>query len=185
MMYIKDSFYSEEELKNLGFRKIGHNVKISRFARFYGIDSIEIGDHVRIDDFCILSGQIKLGNYIHISAYVALYGSAGIQLEDFSGVSPRCTIFSASDDFSGNHMIGPLVPDNLTNVIKGKVHLKKYVQIGAGSVVLPAVIIQEGSIIGAMSLVTNSTEEWMVYAGIPAKIIKERTKDIIQMSNLI
>jgi len=184
-MYIKDSFYSEEELKTIGFRKIGHNVKISRFARFYGIGAMEIGNHVRIDDFCILSGQIKLGNYIHISAYVALYGSAGIELDDFSGVSPRCTIFSASDDFSGNYMIGPMVPETLTNVSKGKVHLKKYVQIGAGSIILPDVTVNEGSVIGAMSLVTKSTEEWMVYAGTPAKIIKKRAKEIIQLSNLI
>jgi len=184
-MYIKDSFYSEEELKTLGFRKIGHNVKISRFARFYGIGSMEIGNHVRIDDFCILSGKIKLGNYIHISAYAALYGSVGIELDDFSGISPRCTIFSASDDFSGHFMIGPMVPDNLTNVIKGKVHLKKYVQIGAGSIILPEVTVNEGSVIGAMSLVTKTTEEWMVYAGTPAKIIKKRAKEIIQLSNLL
>lgn len=184
-MYIKDSFYTEEEIRNLGFRKIGQNVKISRFARFYGISSIEIGNHVRIDDFCILSGQIKLGNYIHISAYVALYGSAGIELEDFSGVSPRCTIFSASDDFSGHYMIGPLVPDSLTNVKKGKVVLKKYSQLGAGTVILPGVTVAEGTVTGAMSLLINSTSEWLIYAGIPAKIIKVRDRGAIEKSKLL
>jgi galactoside O-acetyltransferase len=184
-MYIKESFYSDEELSKIGFRKIGHNVKISRFARFYDVGSMEIGNNVRIDDFCILSGKIRLGNYIHISAYVALYGSAGIELDDFSGVSPRCTIFSASDDFGGDFMIGPLVPNNLTNVIKGKVHLKKYVQIGAGSVIMPAVTVNEGAVVGAMSLVRKSTEEWMIYAGIPAKIVRKRAKEIIKLSKLI
>ena len=64
-------FYSESELKNLGFKKIGSNVLISKKASLYGVSQMEIGDNVRIDDFCILSGNIMLGSNIHISAYVA------------------------------------------------------------------------------------------------------------------
>ena len=98
---MQNSFYSTQELFTLGFKAIGQNVLISRFARFYGIGNIEIGNNVRIDDFCILSGNIKLGSNIHISAYTALYGRFGIEMEDYSGLSPRCTVFSATDDFSG------------------------------------------------------------------------------------
>ncbi len=36
---------------------------------------ISIGDNVRIDDFCILSGKIELGSNIHISAYCLYNGS--------------------------------------------------------------------------------------------------------------
>lgn len=67
-----DSFFSKEELQLLNI-KVGKNVKISRKSSIYGYN-IEIGDNVRIDDFCILSGKIRLGNYIHIAAYSALYG---------------------------------------------------------------------------------------------------------------
>ena len=91
-----NSFYNNDELNNIGFKSIGKNVLISKFARFYFPDKITIANNVRIDDFCILSGEIKLGNYIHISAYSALYGSLGIEMESFTGLSPRCTIFSAS-----------------------------------------------------------------------------------------
>ena len=73
-----NSFYSEEELKNIGFKTIGTNVFISKMARIYSPETIEIGNHVRIDDFTILSGNIKIGNYVHISAYVSLYGKYGI-----------------------------------------------------------------------------------------------------------
>ena len=76
------SFYSREELSVLGFHSIGENCKISRKASFYSIQNISIGNNVRIDDYCILSGHIKLGNNIHISAYVALYGAKGIEFED-------------------------------------------------------------------------------------------------------
>jgi len=69
-----NSFYSTKELASLGLKRYGENVLISRKCSIYGAQSIEIGDNVRIDDFCILSGHIILGSNIHISAYVALFG---------------------------------------------------------------------------------------------------------------
>jgi acetyltransferase-like isoleucine patch superfamily enzyme len=180
---MKNSFYTIEELNQIGLKSIGENVMISRFAQLYGVDNMEIGNHVRIDDFCILSGNIKLGNYIHISAYCALYGKFGIEMEDYSGLSPRCTIFSASDDFSGNFMIGPMVNSKYTNVIGGKVHLKKYSQLGSNCVVLPKVIINEGVAVGAMSLIIKDLKAWKVYIGIPAKILNDRKKELINFDN--
>lgn len=69
-----NSFYSISELKLLGLKRLGQNVYISRKSSIYSPENISIGDNVRIDDFCILSGNITLGNYIHIAAYTALYG---------------------------------------------------------------------------------------------------------------
>ena len=97
-----NSFYTLEELQSIGFKQVGENVFISRKASFYDVENIHIGNNVRIDDFCILSGKITLGSFIHISAYCVLYGANGIELEDYSGLSARCTVYSASDDFSGN-----------------------------------------------------------------------------------
>ena len=79
-----NSFYSPDELAGLGLKSYGENVLISRFARLYSPGTIDIGNHVRIDDFCILSGMIKLGSHIHISAYCGLYGKFGIVMEDYS-----------------------------------------------------------------------------------------------------
>lgn len=75
-----NSFYSKEELQNIGFKKIGENVLISKKASIYSPQNIIIGNHVRIDDFTILSGEIEMGDYVHISAYVALYGKYGIKI---------------------------------------------------------------------------------------------------------
>lgn len=168
------SFYSEDELSGLGFKSIGKNVLLSRKASIYGASRISIGDNVRIDDFCILSGNITLGSNIHISAYVALYGANGIVLEDFTGISPRSTIYSAMDDFSGNYLIGPIHPEETINVTGGKVVLQRFVQIGCNSVVFPNLTIGEGSVVGAMSLVKDSIDKWGIYAGVPVKRIKER-----------
>lgn len=173
-----NSFYSNEELSNLGLKKFGHKVYISRFAHLYSPETISIGDNVRIDDFCILSGNINIGSNIHISAYVALFGAKGIILEDYTGISPRCSLFSAMDDFSGNYLIGPIHPRELTNVTGGEIILRQYSQIGAHCVVFPSITIGEGSVIGACSLITKSLEDWGVFAGIPAKWIKPRGKKI-------
>ena len=175
-----NSFYSTQELNAIGFKSIGSNVFISRNAQFYGAANISIGNHVRIDDFCILSGNITLGSHIHIGAYCALYGKFGIEMQDYTGLSPRCTVFSASDDFSGDYLISPMVDEQFTNVSGGKVTLRKYTQIGANCVILPDLIIEEGVAVGAMSLVISTLKEWGTYAGIPVKRIKDRKKGLLK-----
>lgn len=173
------SFYSEEELLSMGFKSIGKGCCISRKASLYGISLLSIGDNVRIDDFCILSGNITLGSHIHISAYVALYGAEGIVLEDYTGISARSTIYSAMDDFSGDYLIGPIHPEEYTNVTGGKVVVKKYSQIGANCVIFPDLTIEEGVVVGACSMVRHSLDSWYIYAGIPCRKLKERRKNML------
>lgn len=177
-----NSFYTQQELLQLGLKNFGENVLISRYAQFYLPEKITIGNHVRIDDFCILSGEIKLGSHIHISAYCALYGKYGIEMEDYTGLSPRCTLFSASDDFSGNYLVGPMVEPEYTNVIGGKVLIKKYSQLGCNCVVLPNVEIQEGVAVGAMSLVLGNLESWKIYKGIPTEYLAPRSKELLKFT---
>ena len=175
------SFYSEDELKRVGLKSYGHNGKISRYVCLYGAEEISIGDNVRIDDFCILSGKIKIGSNIHISAFVTLYGAGGIILEDYSGISSRSTIYSAMDDFSGKFLIGPIHNRSVTNVRYGNVILKKYSQIGAHCIVFPGVKIGEGSVLGAMTLANKDIPEWSIYVGQPARFLKQRDKSLLKL----
>ena len=175
---MKNSFLSEEELKKIGFKSLGDNVCISRFAQFYSPEKMEIGSNVRIDDFCLLSGKIVLKDYIHISAYVALYGGdAGIYLEDFSGISAKSIIYAVSDDFSGGeYLANATVPLENRNVTEKSVALGRYVQIGAGTIILPGVVVEEGACTGSMTLVNKSLKEWGIYVGIPCNFFRERKK---------
>ena len=173
-----DSFYSEIELRAIGFKSVGENVKLSRKASVYSPQNITIGNNVRIDDFCILSGNITLGSNIHISAYVALYGAMGIVMEDYTGISPKSVVYSAMDDFSGNYLIGPIHPDGTTNVTGKLVKISKYAQIGSNCVVFPNITIGEGAVIGACSLVNKSVEEWSINYGVPSKKRKERSNKL-------
>lgn len=177
-----NSFYTQNELEGMGFESLGENVLISKKSSIYSPNKISIGDNVRIDDFCILSGRIKLGSYIHIAAYSLLVGGEeGIIMNDFSGVSSRVSIYAMSDDYSGVSLTNPMIPEKYKRTIRAQVIVGKHVIIGASSVVLPGVEIKEGTAVGALSLVNKSLQEWSIYVGNPVKIIKERSKDILTL----
>lgn len=175
------SFYSRDELQELGFKSVGDEVLISRKASIYGAENISLGNHVRIDDFCVMSGSIKTGDYVHIAVYTCLFGGdAGIELADFTTVSSRCAIYAKSDDYSGTALANPMIPMEYNHVISGKVMLEKHVLIGTGSTVLPGVTIHEGTSVGSMSLVNRSLDPWGMYAGIPCRRLKDRKKDLLE-----
>lgn len=175
-----NSFYSEEELQHLGFASVGENVLVSKKASIYGAEKITLGNNVRIDDFCILSGKIVIGNYVHVAAYCGLFaGDAGIYLEDFSCLSSRNSVYAISDDYSGSALTNPTVPNEYRNVKEEKVILKRHALVGSGGCILPGVVIGTGVSVAAMSLVNKSLDDWGIYGGVPCRFLKERKKDIL------
>lgn len=170
---------TELDIKRLGIKKFGKNCLISSKASIYGAENIEIGDNCRIDDFAIISagkGGIYIGNYVHVACYVSLIGQGRIKLEDFSGLSGGVRVYSSTDDFSGEYLAGPTIPEEYTKVSSKEVIIGKFVTVGAGSVILPGVIINDNSAIGALSLVRTSVPENVIAGGNPCKFIKYRKK---------
>lgn len=182
------SIYTDEELQSLGFKSIGSNVRISKKASFYGIDKIEIGNNVRIDDFCVLSageGGISLGSYIHIAVYSSLIGAGRIILKDFCNISSRVSIYSSNDDYSGEYMTNPMVPDEFTNVSHQDVTIDKHAIIGSGSVILPGIVLGKGAVVGALSLVKKNVEQFHMVVGSPAKFIRKRQSNLLELEKKI
>jgi len=179
-----NSFYTNEELLDNGFKYIGRNVLISRKASIYSPENISIGDNVRIDDFTILSasgGSIEIKNHIHIAAFCNLIGKGGIVMDDYSGLSSRVSLYSATDDFSGNYLIGPTMEDSCINVITGLVEISKYATVGTNSTVFPKVTIGEGSILGSHSFANKNLLPWNVYLGCPAKRLMKRKTGLLKL----
>ena len=175
-----NSFYDEEELKTIGFKSVGSNVLISRKSSIYNPANISIGDNVRIDDFCVLSGKITIGDYVHIATACLLFGGhTGIIIEDYTGISSRSAIYAESDDYTGEAMTNPTIPYKFRMVTGGLVTLKKHSVIGTGCTILPNVTIGEGCSIGSMSLVIRDLEDWGIYIGIPCKRIRDRSKNLL------
>lgn len=176
------AFLGLAELKKKKFKKIGVNVKISDRASFYNPRNISIADNTRIDDCCVLSagnGGIMIGKNVHISVYASIIGKGKVQIGDFATLSSRVSIYSSNDDYSGEYMTNPTVDKKYTNVTHGDVLIGKHVIVGSGSIILPNVILEEGVCIGALSLVKKNCKSFYVYAGIPAKLIKKRSKKLL------
>ncbi len=178
--------YSPDELAALGLKSFGRNVAISRRASIHGWDRLSVGDHVRIDDFCVLTGGagIEIGSYVHVSAFCALFGGSGIVLEDYSGLSPRSMVFSESDDLSGASLVHPFFPKTpewKPRYQAGRVTLRRFAQTGAGTTILPSVTLGEGAVTGAHTLVVTDADPWWIYVGTPARRLKERSRDILRL----
>lgn len=171
-------------ITRLGFRSVGENVLISDKASFYNCAGIVLGNNVRIDDFCVLSagtGGISIGSNIHIAVYSSLIGAGQIRIDDFANISSRVSIYSSSDDYSGATMTNPMVPARFSGVTHADVRIGRHVIIGCGSVVLPGVSLDEGAAIGALSLVTRDCAAFGIYAGTPARYVKERSRNLLAL----
>lgn len=174
---------SQEAIEYMGFASVGKNVFLSDKASFYNCASISIGNNVRIDDFCVLSagvGGISVGNNVHIAVFSSLMGAGEISLSDFCNISSRVAIYSSTDDYSGATMTNPTVPSEYTGVEHADVWLGKHVIVGTGSVILPGARLEEGVAVGALSMIKGNCSAFGIYAGVPAKRLKERKRDLLE-----
>ncbi|WP_017429111.1 acyltransferase [Vreelandella jeotgali] len=176
------AYLSQQALEAMGFKKIGNNIRISDKANIYDCDEIELGDNSRIDDFCVVSGRVKIGRFCHITPMCLVAGGKpGIKMDDFCTLAYGVKVFSQTDDYSGETLTNSNVPEKFKQEVFSRVTLGKHVIVGAGSAVMPGVDIAEGCSVGAMSLVNKSTEAWGIYVGSPARKIKNRKKDMLDL----
>lgn len=182
-------YYDENRLRDFGFKSLGRNVRIAKNCNIVGIANISIGDNVRIDAFSTIiaagSGHLSIGSYVHIGGYSAIFAGSGVVMEDFSGISQGVKIYSKSDDYSGMFMTNPTVPKEYTGVVEGLVSIGRHAIIGSQSIIMPGVQVSDGTAIGANSLVTKNTDEWSIYFGSPAKKIKNRKRNPLELERVL
>jgi acetyltransferase-like isoleucine patch superfamily enzyme len=180
-MLKENIFFDISELKSCG-----KNVIIGKTVRIRYPELVEIGDNVIIDDFTYISTSLKIHNNVHISSGCKLIGGKNsfIEMKEFSTLAPNVVLSAGSDDYISG-IATPIVPLKYKGkAVIGNIILNKHCIIGAGSVVLPNVIFEEGACIGALSLAKKNLESWKLYAGIPCRFIKNRNKvEIINLEN--
>ena len=182
------SYYTDSELNQLGFKSLGNHVKISRNACFYGLSNIVIGNNVRIDDFCVISAGLEgifIGNYVHIGVFCSLQGDGKITLNDFSGISSRVSLYSSNEDYFGNYLTNPTIPNKYRKLTVKDIYIDKHVIIGSGSVILPGVNLEIGVAVGAMSLVDENCDSFFIYKGNPLRKMVKRKKNILLLEKKI
>lgn len=163
------------------FRSVGQWVQVYPLARIVRTEVIDIGNHVIIDDFVFLDGGrgTIIGDYIHIAAHSAIMGGGKLLMEDFSGLSGGVRLYTGGDDYHGKYLTNPTVPFPYRQPHRSKIVMRKHSLVGSGSIVIAGpdgLEIGEGAAVGAMSLVKDDLEPWMVYAGVPARPIKKRDR---------
>lgn len=175
-------YLTEEQIHAMRFRFAGTGVKISTRCAIYDAQSISIGHFSRIDDFCILSGQLTIGDHCHLTPQCLLAGGRpGVELADFCTLAYGVKIFAQSDDYSGESLTNSTVPREFKQEKFAPVRLKRHVIVGANSCILPGVTVEEGCSVGAMSLLTRSTEPWGIYYGVPATRRRDRSRNLLNL----
>ena len=143
------------------------NVKTFEYTKIIGIENIDFGKYIIIDNFVLIYAKEKvtIGNYVHIASFTSISGGGELFMDDFSGLASGCRIVTGSDDFKGFGFGNPTISDKFRNSKVGKVHIGKFSIIGANSTILPDVTIGEGVSVAANSLITKDLEPWGIYIG--------------------
>lgn len=135
-----------------------------------------IGNHTAIDKGFFCTTQLEIGNYVHISPYVTCIGGKNtkLTLKGFNNLMAGSRIICGSDRFDGSGLFGAMIPQHL----KGKqiiepVVFEEFANVGTNAIVLPGTILRRGVLVAAGSLIMGDTEEWGVYKGSPAILIKK------------
>lgn len=92
-------------------------------------------------------------------------------------IGANCLIAQNITIVGSNHGVSMNAPmrDQPFDLIKNGVEIKDDVWIGANCVVLPGVVIGEGAIVGAGSVVTKSLAPYSVNCGVPCKEVRKRS----------
>lgn len=124
-----------------------------------------------VDNTLILRGvemlnphNLQIGRGSVINRKVLLDARGGLEIGREVGIAERSVILTGAHGFEGG------ITDH---VWRTRIEDKVFINLGA--MVMPGVIVGEGAVIAAGSIVTKDVEPWSIVAGVPAKKIGERT----------
>jgi acetyltransferase-like isoleucine patch superfamily enzyme len=143
---------------------------------------------------CTWPKSIKIGSDCHIQDRVRFHVAHPFSQENYILIGDRvfigqnCEFNCAAKIIIGNdtkiasnttlvdlgHEINPAITINKQAVISNEIIIGNDVWIGTGCIILKGVVIGNGSVIGAGSVVNKSIPEYQVWAGSPARFIRNR-----------
>lgn len=139
------------------------------FAMNNGIKGNPIGVYRKCTFFVDKNANLNIGCHVGISQ-TALICHKSITIGNYVKIGGGVSIFDT--DF---HALNPIIrnsKNDIKNRIEKPVIIKDNAFIGVHSIILKGVTIGENSIIGAGSVVTKSIPDNQIWAGNPAKFIR-------------
>jgi acetyltransferase-like isoleucine patch superfamily enzyme len=135
-----------------------------------------LGNHIAIDRGVYITVKAKIGDYTHISPYVTIIGGkeGHFECRGFNNIMAGARIICGSDRFDSSGLFGAMIPKELKGrqIIK-PVIMEEFSNIGTNAIVLPGSTLRRGVLVAAGSLLVGDTEEWGVYKGNPAILVKK------------
>lgn len=112
--------------------------------------------------------KLKIDTYTHINRDCLLDARGGLRIGSKVSISQRVALVTGSHDVNSSDFDYKSKP----------IVIKDYVWIGVNATVLGGVVIGEGAVICAGSVVTKDVEPYTIVAGVPARKIGERDKNL-------
>lgn len=172
----------KRNLTDRKFASIGEDVYINNFAEIRYPDKLTIGNHVAIDFGFFISTSASIGDYVHIGPFVSSIGgqTARLELGHLSSVAAGVRFICYGDEHLGEGIVGALIPLPFQDKrVGGTIQVAKFAAIGTNAVIMPGLVIGEGAVVGANSLLRENADPWTVYVGSPARPIGQRKKENI------
>ncbi|MEO6731467.1 MAG: putative colanic acid biosynthesis acetyltransferase [Ferruginibacter sp.] len=126
----------------------------------------------------------KVGKAVHIYPNAKIWAPWNLEINDASAVASGAILYTQGKIIigrnvvisQGSHLCAGTHDYNLPEfpLITMPIIVQDFAWIAAEAFVHPGVIIGKGSVVGARSVVTKDTPEWMVCAGHPCKPIGKR-----------
>ena len=119
----------------------------------------QIGDDVSVGTLSVIEHHVEIRDHvrIHSQVFIPEYSV----LEDGAWLGPNVVLTNAK------YPLSPGVKETLNGPT-----IKKSSKIGANATILPGVVIGEGALVGAGSVVVEDVPDGAVVVGNPARIIK-------------
>jgi acetyltransferase-like isoleucine patch superfamily enzyme len=108
--------------------------------------------------------KISIGRYSVVGNKATLDGRGGLEIKECVNISTEVMIWTMQHDHRDPQFAAYSKP----------VVIEDYAWLGPRVIVLPGVVVAKGCVVAAGAVVTRSTEEYGIYAGIPARRIGER-----------
>lgn len=150
---------------------LGRNVQFfqSRKGSVCVMPGTTIGNGVRLK--AGFSGQIHIGRNVLIEDYTAIFAHKKLTVGDNTMISTGCFITDFNHKYPHSRHKHLLLSEE--GYVDKTTTIGKHVWIGANACILAGVTIGDDAVIGAGSVVTKSVPAGSVFAGNPARSIKE------------
>lgn len=130
----------------------------------------------------------KMGRNCHFYPGSRVWAPWNLQCDDYASLSDGAEIYNPAPVYMGSHVVISQRAYLCTAthdyqsatfpLISSPIRLGAYSWICAQASVTPGVEVGEGAVLGLGAVATRDLEPWTVYAGIPARKIKTRPRQV-------